>query len=161
MKRKAQQRGVTLLEMMIVTAIIALVAGLSFPSAAAGVEQMRLRSTTDSVVGFLNTAIDRAQRRQQVVEVWIAPQDGVLTARTPDLGFSRKLEIPAGFRISEIRPALPNNQVQPRRFLLYPGGTIPRIAIEIASATNENRRRYVSVDPFTGQPSAHAGRLRP
>ncbi len=158
MKRNSQ-RGITLLEMMIVTAIIALVAGLSFPSAAAGLEQMRLRSTGDSMVSFLNTAIDRAQRRQQVIEVWIAPQDGVLIARSPDLEFSRKLEVPAGFRISQIQPLASANPTQARRFLMYPGGTVPRLAIEIASLSNQNRRRYVSVDPLTGQPSAHAGRL--
>ena len=153
----AGERGVTLIEMLIVTAIMGLVAGLSFPSAAAGVEQLRLRSVSDSIVSFLNTAIDRAERRQQVVELWISPQENALTARSPDLAFSRRLELPVGFRISNVQPAFANGVLQARRFLLYPGGTIPRLSVEVAS--NNNRRRYVSVDPFTGQPMAHAGAI--
>ena len=148
--------------MLIVTAIIGLVAGLSFPSAASGVEQLRLRSASDSIVGFLNTAIDRAERRQQVIELLISPQENALLARSSDLAFSRRLELPVGFRMSSIRPdAQPvaaGINMTPRRFLLYPGGTVPRLSIELAS--NSNRRRYVSVDPITGQPMAHAGALR-
>src|SRR6266849_4214713 len=77
--------GVTLLEMLIVMTLIALVAGLSYPSVASGVDSLRLRSASDGIVGFLNTAIDRAWRRQQVIQVWISPRDNVLTARSPDL----------------------------------------------------------------------------
>jgi hypothetical protein len=39
-----------------------------------------------------------------------------------------------------------------RRFLVYPGGSIPRIGIQIA--TMRGRSRMVSVDPVTGSPGA-------
>jgi len=158
-KQARTTAGVTLIELLIVTAIIALVAGLAFPSAAAGVEQMRLRSTADSMVNFLNTSIDRAERRQQVVELWISPHDNTLIARSPDQGYLRRLDLPEIFHISSIRPAEENdaaaNQGAPRHFLLYPGGTVPRMAIEISSANVEGavvRKRVVMVDPFTGIP---------
>jgi hypothetical protein len=35
-----------------------------------------------------------------------------------------------------------------RQFLIYPGGTVPAIGIEIATAAGH--RRTVSVDPITG-----------
>jgi hypothetical protein len=41
---------------------------------------------------------------------------------------------------------------EPRRFLVYPGGSIPRIGIQIA--TMRGRSRMVSVDPVTGSPGA-------
>ena len=132
--------------------LIALVAGLSFPSAAAGVESLRLRSVSDSVVSFLNTAMDRASRREQVIEVWIAPKDNVLIARSPDLAFSRRLEIPDTFHITSVQPAAEVAQGEPRRFLLYPGAAAPRIGIEIANSNG--RKRMISVDPFTGLPKA-------
>ncbi len=97
--------GVTLIELLIVLTLIALVTGISYPSAAAGVESLRLRSVSDQVVNFLNTAIDRAGRREQVIEVWIAPKDNVLIARSPDLEFSRRLELPDGYRILAVLPA--------------------------------------------------------
>ena len=144
------ERGVTLIEMLIVAALIALVAGLSYPSAAAGIESMRLRSAADTITNFLSAAIDRAQRREQVVEVWISPQDNVLIARSPDLGFERRLEIPPMFHIVSIQPSAEVAEGAPRRFLMYPGGTVPRIGVELASQSG--RRRLVSVDPLSGLP---------
>ena len=141
------QRGVTLIEMLIVTMLIALVVGLAYPTAASGLEAMRLRSTADTVVNLLNAAIDRAERRQQLVEVWISPKDNVLIARSPDQGFLRRLEIPEPFRITAVRPAAEIASDEARRFLMYPGGTIPRIGIEIANRAGT--KRLVSVDPFT------------
>ena len=143
----SRNSGVTLIELLIVLTLIALVTGISYPSAAAGVESLRLRSVSDQVVSFLNTAIDRAGRREQVIEVWIAPKDNVLIARSPDLEFSRRLELPAGYRILSVLPAAEVDPDQPRRFLMYPGGTIPRIGVEIAN--REGNKRMVSVDPFT------------
>ena len=138
-------------KMFIVMTIIALVAGVSYPSAAAGVESLRLRSVSDSIVSFLNTAVDRAGRRQQVIEIWISPHDNLLIARSPDLAFSRRLEIPDSFHITAVLPPAEVNPGEPRRFLLYPGGTAPRIGVEIANSAG--RKRLVRMDPFTGLPS--------
>jgi prepilin-type N-terminal cleavage/methylation domain-containing protein len=144
---KRSESGVTLIELLIVLTLIALVTGISYPSAAAGVESLRLRSVSDQVTNFLNTAIDRASRREQVIEVWIAPKDNVLIARSPDLEYSRRLDLPDGYRILAVLPAAEMNPDEPRRFLMYPGGTIPRIGIEIANRAGN--KRMVSVDPFT------------
>lgn len=144
------QRGVTLIEMLIVMTLIALLAAVAYPSAASGIEAVQLRSTADNVVNFLNAAIDHAERRQQVVEVWIAPKDNVLIARSPDQGFARRFQIPEPFRITAVRPAAEVAADEPRRFLLYPGGTIPRMGVEISASSG--RKREVNVDPLTGMP---------
>jgi prepilin-type N-terminal cleavage/methylation domain-containing protein len=144
------QRGVTLIEMLIVMTLIALLAAIAYPSAASGLEAVKLRSTADNVVNFLNAAIDHAERRQQVVEVWIAPKDNVIIARSPDLGFVRRFNIPESFHITAVRPAAEVAPDDPRRFLLYPGGTIPRMGIEITGGNG--RKREVIVDPLTGMP---------
>jgi hypothetical protein len=39
-----------------------------------------------------------------------------------------------------------------RRFLIYPGGAPPRIAVEIENS--RGRRRTVDLDPFTGSARA-------
>jgi prepilin-type N-terminal cleavage/methylation domain-containing protein len=146
-RRRLRQSGVTLIELLIVLTLMALVTGISYPSAAASVESLRLRSVSDSVVSFLNTAIDRAGRRQQVIEVWIAPKDNVLIARSPDLEFSRRLDLPDGYHILAVLPAAEVSAGEPRRFLMYPGGTVPRISIEIANRAGS--KRMISIDPFT------------
>ena len=150
-----RQRGITLIEMLVVTALIALVAGLSAPSISAGLDSLRLRSTSDSIIGFLNSALAQADNRQQVVEILITPGDGTIRALSGDRGFDKRLEIVNPIKILSIGPALEANaddQAQPRRFLLYPGGAVPRIAIEIG--TPNGRKRLVSIDPVTGVPQS-------
>lgn len=150
---RIDQRGVTLLELLIVMTLIALMTGIAYPSASAGIDSMRLRSTSDHIARFLSTAIDRAERSQQVVEVWISPKDGALMARSPDLGFARRFEVPAPYSISAVYPAA-GDPGETRRFLMYPGGTVPRIGVEISSGTG--RKRLVTVDSLTGMPRSEA-----
>ena len=149
------QRGITLIEMLIVMALIALIAGLSYPSLSAGLDSLRLRSASDSIIGFLNTALARADTRQQVVEILISAQDGTITATSGDQGFNKRLDIVSPIKILSVRPALAGDadeQNQTRRFLVYPGGTVPKIAIEIGNAGG--RKRLVSIDPVTGIPQS-------
>jgi len=143
--------------MLIVMALIALVAGMAAPSVSAGLDSLRLRSTSDAIVGFLNTAVARADTRQQVVEIVIAPQEGTLTATSGDHAFQKKLEIASPVKILSIRPGLAadlQDQGGPRRFLVYPGGTVPKITIEIGNSAG--RKRLISIDPVTGVPRADA-----
>jgi len=151
------ESGVTLIEILIVMAVIALMAGLSYPAVSSGLDTLRLRSTSDAIVSFLNIALDHADRRQQAVEVIVSPRENLLLSRTADLGFTRRLDLPVQLRIVSVQPALPTvlDPLEPRHFLLYPGGSVPRIGIEIA--TLEGRRRLVSVDPVTGSPGATQG----
>ncbi len=151
-QRMRHQRGVTLVEILIVVAVIAMIAGLSFPAINSGLDSLRLRSTSDAIVSFLNIALDHADRRQQAVEVIVSPRENILVSRTADLGFVRRLDLPVQLRIVSVQPALPTvlDAQEPRTFLLYPGGSVPRIGIEIA--TFQGRRRLVSVDPITGSP---------
>jgi prepilin-type N-terminal cleavage/methylation domain-containing protein len=149
-------RGVTLVELLIVMTIVALLAGLTYPSAAAGLDSVRLRSTASQVASFLNTAMELSDRRQQVVEIRISPAEDSIGARSADSSFARAMTLPNFIVISSVEPALvnasdPNEQ---RRFLLYPGGTLPRIAIGLES--KDGRKRRVVVDPATGTPRSEA-----
>jgi hypothetical protein len=132
--------------------LIAIVAGLTYPSAAAGVDSLRLRSAADKVVAFLNTALERSDRRQQVVELRIAPGEGAMSARSADTTFERTLALPDNIRIASVEPALAGDSGEQRRFLIYPGGTAPRITIELES--KDGRKRRVVVDPLTAMPRA-------
>lgn len=150
MTRPGPVSGVTLIEMLIVVALIGLMAGITFPSVSAGVDTMRLNSATGAVSGFFNEALNRADRRQQVVELTISISEKALSLRSTEPGFEKKITLPEGVSIRSILPESAQAEEGPRRFLLYPGGAVPRIGIEIANARNV--RRIVRLDPITGVP---------
>ena len=141
-------RGVTIVEMLIVVTIIGLIAGISFPAVTSGIDSLRLASASDSLVSFLNGAMNRAERRQDVVEIAISIQDNAVSLTTT--GLSRKLEMPSGVTIKAVWPKFAANPDAPRRFLLLPGGAVPRLGIEIAN--RKGVRRIVRVNPMTGVP---------
>lgn len=150
-----RRRGVTLLEMLIVVSLIGLLVGISYPSVSAGVDSLRLRAAADGIAGYWNAALNRAERRQQIVELEVAPAEGRVRLRSSEPGEVRTLELPEGVRIRRVLPEAPLEPDQPRRFALYPGGALPRVAIEL-----ENRRgarRIVRVDPITGVPRIESG----
>src|SRR5438128_7587366 len=83
-KRNSPNAGVTLIEMIVVVAIVAILVGISFPSMASGIETLRLNSATQSVVSFINGGLNRAERRQVVVEVTIAKRENTLWMRSAE-----------------------------------------------------------------------------
>lgn len=150
MGRGGVSRGVTLMEMLIVMTLIGLMSAVAYPSISAGVDSLRLNSASDSIVSFLNAALVRAERRQELIEVTISKAERSLTLRSSEPGFVKTLTLPDAVSIAGILPAVAEEEDAVRRFVLYPGGNLPRIGVEI-----ENRRgvrRTVRVDPITGVP---------
>jgi prepilin-type N-terminal cleavage/methylation domain-containing protein len=144
------QRGVTLIEMLIVVSLIGLMVGITFPSVTAGIDSLRITSASDSIVSLLNGALNRAERRQEVVEVEISLKDNTLTLRSTQPGFIRKLELPEGVTIRAVFPEIPVEPEVSRHFLLYPGGTVPRFGVELVN--RRGARRIVRIDPIIGAP---------
>jgi len=143
--------GVTLAEMLVVTLIIALLAGITFPAVTAGVETLRLNAAAQSTASFLNAALNVADRRQQAVALTVSRSENAMTLYSLDPGVSRRLDLPDGVAIIAVYPAIPGESDAGRQVILYPGGTPPRIGVEIANRKND--RRIVRVDPVTGVPT--------
>src|SRR5436190_9365576 len=108
---KNRQSGVTLMELVIVVAIAGAMATLVLPAFSSGLDNLRLSQASDSVAAFLNGALNRAERRQQVIEISISPKDNLLLLRSADSSFERKLDLPDGVRI----------EGEARQFVLMPG----------------------------------------
>ena len=146
--RPVRSRGVTLMEMLVVLAIIALIVGISFPSTLAGLENVRLAAGARSVAAFMNVAANRTERRQQAIELSFSVKGNAIAMQSADGAFVKKLALPSGILLRAVWPALAEPSDEPRRFVLQPGGVPPRIGVEIA-----NRRgalRIVRLDPITG-----------
>lgn len=148
MKRESQQAGVTLLEMMIVVALVAVLAGLTFPAVSSGVDSLRLNGAAQSIVSYLDSAMNRAERRQQLMEISISPKENSVTLRSTEEGYVKTLALPDGVTIVEVLPEAPLDREGTRNFVLYPGGAVPRIGVRLVN--RRGMRRMVSVDPITG-----------
>jgi prepilin-type N-terminal cleavage/methylation domain-containing protein len=149
--RSRHEAGVTLIEMVIVMALVGLIAAISFPALNAGLESIRLVSASDSVASFLNAGLNRAERRQEGMEIMVSTAANELSMRSTDPSFARTLAMPDGITILQIHPPLPNGvEATARTFYVFPGGTIPRIGIEVAN--RRGARRIIRVDPTTGVP---------
>lgn len=142
--------GVTLIEMMVVVALISLMVGISFPAIASGIDSLRLKAATNSVVSFLDGGLSHAERRQQVVEILISKQDNSIEMFSSEPGFNRKMQMPEGVSIVQVLPPLPEDLIGPREFFLYPGGTVPPLGVELINRRHVDR--IVRVDPITGVP---------
>ena len=141
--------GITLIEMLVVVSIIGLLAGISYPSVAAGIDSVRMRSATDSVSTILNGAVDRAERHQQPVEIVIAPKQSTISLFSTEPGFERRLHMPDGITIESLDPVIPDEE-GPRRVIVMPGGAAPGIGIQLVN--RHGARRMVRLDPMTGFP---------
>jgi prepilin-type N-terminal cleavage/methylation domain-containing protein len=142
--------GVTLIEMLIVVAIIGFIAGIAFPSVASGVETLRLNQATNRVAGFLNDALARAGRYERAVEISISPRARTLSLASPGAKGETRVELPESVTVVRVLPEEQTESDGPRRFIVYPGGTPPPIGVELSNARGAHR--IVRVDPVTGVP---------
>ena len=142
---------------MVVMTIIAIMAGAVYPSVSSSLDGIRLSSSADEIVAFLNGAVERANRRQVAVEVSIDKEANLIVLHSTEPGFERRYELSPSVTIQAITPDLPvsatsgasgNRTV--RRFYVYPGGTAPRIGLLIAN--RNGAQRLIRIDPITGAP---------
>ena len=139
-KHRNSEGGVTLIEMLVVVSLIAILAGITFPAVTSGIETLRVSAASESIVSFFNAALTRAQRRQDIVQVVILPDQRALEMRSSEAGFHRRIELPKGVAILAPEEA--------RQYILYPDGSVPKISVHIAGDRGD--QRLVSIDPITG-----------
>ena len=158
LRDRPSEKGVSLLEMLVVVTLIAIMISISYPAISSGLETIRLNSAAESVVAFLDGALTRADRKQMMTEVVLLPRESKLLVRSAEPGFVRELELPDGVTIARIAPEVQGlDPANPRTFFVYPGGSAPRIGVELVN--RRGSRRFVRVDPITGVPVIEKGEI--
>jgi prepilin-type N-terminal cleavage/methylation domain-containing protein len=148
------KRGVTLIEMLVVVAIIGIMLAVVSPSISAGLDAIRMTSATNSVAAFLNVAVNRAERRQVAVEVEISQKDSTFTMYTNEATAPTELKLPDGILIEAILPRTDEEPDGVHRLILMPGGAVPGIGVQLAN--KRGGKRIVRLDPMTGFPRTEA-----
>lgn len=136
--RRHSERGVTLIEMMIVVTLIALMTGITFPAISSGIDSLRMSTASEAVAGFIQTAITRTERRQQMLQLTVSKQENAIMLA--GAGYNTRYTLPDGVTIAAV---LPTDTV-----LLYPGGAPPRIQVRLLN--RRGAQRLISLDPITG-----------
>jgi prepilin-type N-terminal cleavage/methylation domain-containing protein len=147
---RTSKRGVTLIEMTVVVTIMGLIIAVSAPSLSAGLDSVRIATAADNIASFLNAAVNRAERRQEPMELIISPKEARLALFSDQPGFERELKLPEGVSIEAVLPDTPGDAEGVRHLLLLPGASVPGIAIRIVNG--RGARRQVRLDPMTGFP---------
>ena len=143
MARVGTRSGVTLIEMLVVVAIIGAIASISFPALTAGLAGVRLASAAGTVASYLTSTMNTVERHEEAAAVVISPQENhlaVYTAASADKP-RNTLEMPPGIAIEG---------EEPRRFVLFPGAAFPRITVILRS--EKGGRRSIRIDPVTAVP---------
>jgi prepilin-type N-terminal cleavage/methylation domain-containing protein len=138
-------QGITLIELMVVVAIIALLVGETLPAATNGLSSIHLRGAASDVAAFLNSALNRAERHEQTVEIIVYPKQSRLELDSSEPGYTRTLQLREGIQIAGDNPI---------RVLLLPGSAPPRIALDLFN--DRGTHRIVRLDPVTGVPQIQA-----
>ncbi|HXJ41792.1 MAG TPA: prepilin-type N-terminal cleavage/methylation domain-containing protein, partial [Bryobacteraceae bacterium] len=143
MTSAGNRRGVTLLEMLIVVAIIATIASISFPAMTAGLAGVRLSSAAGDAASFFTSSFNRVERREQPAAIVIDPtlnRVAMFTAASGDKP-ATQLELPSGIVI---------DAQESRRYVIYPGGAFPHINLVLRN--EKGARRRIQIDPVTAVP---------
>jgi type II secretory pathway pseudopilin PulG len=153
-RNSARASGVTLLEMLVVVSLIALMVGITFPSIAAGLDSLRLRSAAGEVVSMFNSALTRADRLQDAVELNVSLQKRYIASRAIRAEVVHRIDLPDGIRIAHVYPedsrwaVDDSGAMVDRHFIVYPNGSVPRIIIDLTN--DRGAHRIVMLDPVTG-----------
>jgi prepilin-type N-terminal cleavage/methylation domain-containing protein len=147
--RAAVRRGITLIEMLVVVAIVSLMVGISYPSVARGLEGIRLRMAGDDLASFLSLAMNRVEKLEAPVEVRFLRSQRKVEMAGPNMPV-RTLQLPENIGLGEIYPVVPGEPQGDRSVLLMPGAPFPRLSIELTSRSGG--KRLVRIDPVTGTP---------
>jgi hypothetical protein len=118
---------------------------VSAPAISAGLDAVRLSTASTSVASFVNAAINRAERKQQAVELII--ETGGIKFYSNDPAADRELKLPDGIHVEAV---LPRTEETEHRLILLPGAAIPGIGIQLVNL--RGARRIVRLDPMTGFP---------
>ncbi len=132
--------GITLLELVIVIALLALMAGIVAPRTARWIDNWRLRSAAEHIAQTIRYARVRAlyERRYYLVE--IRPGQHQVWVAEPVSGFVRQWTLPPDVRVAEEDNPPPSPVL---RLVLPPSGTVEEKTLWVLNRQGKKLRLHV------------------
>ena len=134
--------GVTLIEMLVVTTLIGLLAAVVTPSVASGLDTLRLRNAGERLAATFKLAHDRAVRTRHYLQVSLDPETRQVELKDLEGDFARNWELPETIQMKAGRRVA---------FQFAPDGGTPVIKVALENA--KRRTLEVGMDPFTAFPT--------
>lgn|GEM_PF-940490 len=134
--------GITLIEMLVVMAVVAVMMAITYPNFTAGLEGIRLKSAASRAGAFWSSARQRSDRFQEVVQVVVDPEKRELRARSTEGGWRDALSVDDGLFVA--------SPEQAHSWILYPGTPSPRF--ELLLGGGDGGRAGIRVNVLTGVP---------
>jgi len=125
------RKSFTLLETLLVVAIISILAGFTFPLARNSIKAARFRAFKDKVYLFLDYAKTQAVIKGKVLEAEFDSQAGQVRLLGKDGGAEQEVLFKAGIP-DEIRV-----KFEPDKVIFYPDGTIEEFEVSICGDKRE------------------------
>lgn len=144
--RRSPQSGITLIEMLVVIAIISVIISVSFPSLTGGLAGVRLASSSSEAASFLTSSLNTVERHEQAAAIVVSPKENRIEMYTAESGTSAAstYQFPSGIVLEGD---------EPQRYMLFPGGAFPRISLLVHN--DKGSRRSIQIDPVTAVPQVH------
>jgi prepilin-type N-terminal cleavage/methylation domain-containing protein len=138
--RRRGQAGITLIEIMVAMAIVAVIASISYPSFTAGLDGIRLKTAANKASTFVMTARNRADRFQAAVQLTADPERNELRAVSVDGKWEDLLKFESGIEVAA--PA------EAASVILFPGNPPPQFRMMLRSPRDSQAGFRINV--FTG-----------
>lgn len=113
--------GVTLVELLVGLAIIALILAIAWPNLTTGIDGIRLRTAVDNIAVFFTEARNMSDRLQTPVQITVLPEEDRLQAVTIDGAWRNVYDLPERIHILVPR--------EPGAVILFPGTPTPGLRL--------------------------------
>ena len=136
------RRGVTLVELLVVMAIIALMIAITLPGLSAGLGAIVVRTDIDRAGSFFSKARLEADFRQQPVQLTVDPETGEISAVSVDGAWEDSFVLDQRSRM-----IFPKER---QSLILHPSTPAPRFRLLLASGGGARVGTQINI--FTGVP---------
>ena len=113
--------GITLVELLVGLAIIALILSIAWPNLTTGIDGIRLRTAVDNIAVFFTEARNMSDRLQTPVQITALPKEDRLQAVTIDGAWRNVYDLPERIHILVPR--------EPGAVILFPGAPTPGLRL--------------------------------